>query len=93
MANWQTRRAQPARETKTMQQAKGEGHQPWLALCQSLRILVLSQDFICNEENAKGNDRFDRSRRYMHEAVPTRNSILARRPTALSAIEWTEYST
>ena len=57
----QTRRAEPASETKAVQEAKRERHQPWLALRQSLRILMLPQNLVRDKENAQGYDCFHRS--------------------------------
>ena len=63
----QSRCAESTSETKTVQKAEGESHQPGLALCQSVRILVFSENLVRDEENTERNDSFDRSRRHVDE--------------------------
>jgi len=68
VARRQTGGAESASKPKAVQKTKGEGYQPRLALCQSLGIFTLSENFVRNKKNAEGDDSFDRSGRDVNEA-------------------------
>ena len=68
VAGRETSRAESASKPKAMQESKGKGDEPRLALSQSLGIFALSENFVRNKKNAKSDDSFDGSGRDVNEA-------------------------